>query len=375
LCVWSWDHLSSKALIRESPDRVFVWNETQKREAVELHGIAPERVVVTGAQCFDIWFDREPARDRETFCRRVGFPADRPFILYVCSALFLGSPPEQAFVVEWIRRVRASSSPVLRSAPILVRPHPSRMRQWEGVDLTSFGDVALWGDRPLDGSSRADYFDSLYHSAAVVGLNTTAFIEAAITGRPVYTVLLPEFFENQMGTIHFRYLLEAGGGLLTVAPDFDEHLRQLADALAQPTTMVRPFVREFVRPHGVSVTATPLFVRQVEAMAGLCAAAAPIDLFAPVCRWLAGTLLRMKRAGRYEQWVYSRRELAQMASIREERARKARIAAERKAAAYAAKTARREARRRAWERHRRLKAAADAQKKARMSSKPGETSI
>ena len=37
LCVWSWDHLSSKALIRECPERVFVWNETQKREAVELH--------------------------------------------------------------------------------------------------------------------------------------------------------------------------------------------------------------------------------------------------------------------------------------------------------------------------------------------------
>jgi len=32
LCVWSWDHLSSKALIRDAPDRVFVWNPTQKRD-------------------------------------------------------------------------------------------------------------------------------------------------------------------------------------------------------------------------------------------------------------------------------------------------------------------------------------------------------
>ena len=63
LCVWSWDHLSSKALIRECPDRVFVWNETQKREAVELHRVPAERVVVTGAQCFDHWFDRTPSRD------------------------------------------------------------------------------------------------------------------------------------------------------------------------------------------------------------------------------------------------------------------------------------------------------------------------
>ena len=33
LCVWSWDHLSSKALIRVVPDRIFVWNETQRTEA------------------------------------------------------------------------------------------------------------------------------------------------------------------------------------------------------------------------------------------------------------------------------------------------------------------------------------------------------
>ena len=39
LCVWSWDHLSSKALIRDWPDRVFVWNEVQRQEALNLHGV------------------------------------------------------------------------------------------------------------------------------------------------------------------------------------------------------------------------------------------------------------------------------------------------------------------------------------------------
>ena len=77
LCVWSWDHLSSKAILRSIPDRVFVWNETQRQEAETLHGVPPERVVVTGAQCFDQWFDRKPSTDRRTFCRRVGLPDDR----------------------------------------------------------------------------------------------------------------------------------------------------------------------------------------------------------------------------------------------------------------------------------------------------------
>jgi hypothetical protein len=90
--VGSWDHLSSKALIRDMPHRVFVWNDTQKNEAVRLHGVPPDRVVVTGAQCYDQWFERRPVRSREAFCAHVGLPADRRFLLFVCSALFWGSP-------------------------------------------------------------------------------------------------------------------------------------------------------------------------------------------------------------------------------------------------------------------------------------------
>ena len=40
LPVTSWDHLSSKALIRSAPDLVLVWNDTQKDEAVHLHRVA-----------------------------------------------------------------------------------------------------------------------------------------------------------------------------------------------------------------------------------------------------------------------------------------------------------------------------------------------
>ena len=49
--------------------RVLVWNETQKLEAARFHAIAPERVIVTGAQCFDQWFDRMPSTSREAFRR------------------------------------------------------------------------------------------------------------------------------------------------------------------------------------------------------------------------------------------------------------------------------------------------------------------
>jgi hypothetical protein len=270
LCVWSWDHLSSKAIVRNVPDKLFVWNETQRDEAVRFHGVDAARVVVTGAQCFDQWFDRQASVDRDTFCRRVGLPEGGPFLLYVCSALFKGSDSEARFVMRWLQALRASGREPLASMPVLIRPHPSRLKEWDEIDLAAERDVVLWGRNPVDSEARRDYYDSLALSSAIVGLNTSAFIEGAIAGRPIFATLLPEHRENQEGTIHFHYLLRVGGGLLHTARSIDEHLAQLNEVLASGQTesaRSRGFVEAFVRPHGLGTAATPLFADAVEALA------------------------------------------------------------------------------------------------------------
>jgi hypothetical protein len=273
LCVGSWDHLSSKALIRDWPDQVFVWNETQAGEAETLHQVPRDRVVVTGAQCFDQWFGRRPALDREAFCRKVGLDSSRPFILYACSALFEGSPNEAEFTRQWIAAVRSSSDPALRDAGILVRPHPKRGFEWDAVALDDLPNVALWPPRaeaPFDAASKSDYFDSMFHSAVIAGLNTSALIEGGIVGRAVHTVLLPEFQQNQEGTLHFHYLLD--GGLLRADRDLHSHVASMARSLAAADPAVhhnRSFVEAFVRPAGIDRAATPLFADAVERVAAL----------------------------------------------------------------------------------------------------------
>ncbi|MBI4263009.1 MAG: hypothetical protein HY657_01415 [Acidobacteria bacterium] len=267
LAVWSWDHLSSKALLRVYPDRVFVWNAIQRDEAVRVHRVPADRVVVTGAQCFDHWFTRTPSRTRADFCEALGLPAGRPLVLYVCTALIKGSPSEVEFVREWLTWLRGSDDRAVAEAGVLVRPHPSSAGMWRGVDLSAYGPVAVWGGNPVDEPSRRDYFDSLYHSAAVVGLNTSAFLEAAIVGREVLTVLVPRFHDNQMGTAHFRYLLQVGGGMLRVADDAARHVEQLGAALRRTAGAEHPhraFLEAFLRPQGLDRPSTPLFVEAVE---------------------------------------------------------------------------------------------------------------
>ncbi len=290
LAVWSWDHLSSKALIRSVPDRVLVWNETQRDEAVRLHGVPPEQVVVTGAQCFDQWFGRQPSRPRAEFCRRVGLLDDGPFLLWVCSSLFRNTLPEAPLVERWIAAIRASGDPALRHVNILVRPHPQRMGEWEGTDIARHAGVAFWGGMPIDAESRDDYFDSLHYSAAVVGLNTSAFIEGAIADRPIYTVLLPEFHENQEGTIHFHYLLQVAGGLLRASRTFDAHVSDLAAAVRgdiPDPARSRRFVEAFVRPQGLHEPSTPRFVAAVHTLLdrGTTAAAPQVSALARYGLW------------------------------------------------------------------------------------------
>jgi hypothetical protein len=262
--------LSSKALIHIQPDATIVWNDVQKREAIEMHALPASRVIVTGAQCYDQWFDKQPQRSREEFCRAVGLDPCRPYVLYVCSAMSpVPDPVEPVFVRQWIGALRSSGDPVLRNAGVLVRPHPERIKEWAGVSLDGLENVAVNGRNPIDAAAKADYFDSIYYSNAVVGLCTTVFLEAAIIGRPVMTMQLPAYRIHQDGMVHFRYLLEVEGGLLHTAPDLASHVSQLAQVMKTDGSREdrnRRFLTAFVRPAGLESASTPRFVDAVEAL-------------------------------------------------------------------------------------------------------------
>lgn len=266
--VWSWDHLSSKAIIRDDVDGLFVWNDAQKREAVEMHGVPASRIVVTGAQCYDHWFARTASRSRSAFVKDAGLPDERPYILWACSALLPGSPPEPEVVKEWAAHLRQSGDPRVRDAAILIRPHPSRLSDWDGVDWRQFGHIAMFGAAPNDEQARADYFDSLHYSAAVVGITTSAFIEAAVLGRPVMTYYREDLQQEHEGSLHFQHLRDPQHGLLVTADSLDEHGRQLSAIIDGPpqdlVNRISGFVRAFVRPHGLDVPATALAVDALE---------------------------------------------------------------------------------------------------------------
>jgi hypothetical protein len=263
---FSWDNLTNRGLIRVAPDRTLVWNERQRQEAIELHGLQARRVVVTGAPRFDDFFTMTPGTSRETFCADLGLDPRRPLVLYVCSAQFI-APREVAFVRRWIGELRAApQGSWLRDAQVLVRPHPANQDEWETADLSDLAGVAVWSKRMSIGGDQG-LFDSLHHSAAVVGLNTSAMIEAAIVGRAVYTITTPEFSGGQGGTLHFWHLLVDNGGVVAASASFAEHVTQLAATPGhEDETRQRSqrFLASFVRPRGLHVPASSVMVDEIE---------------------------------------------------------------------------------------------------------------
>lgn len=271
MLLFSWDNLSTKGALHALPDLMFVWNERQRREASELHDYPADRVVLAGAPRFDEFFTLTSVVPRDEFFRPLGLDPSAPTLLYVCSSRFIAER-ELPFIEQWLSALRASSSEALRTCNVIVRPHPDVVLVESGpepaaVTWPSMAKATGWVQRPFDDSraivlrttyrTQQAFYECLHHSAAVVGLNTSAELEAGIAGRPVFTLLSHHAgADGQSNTLHFNYLLREHGGFVVCATDMATHVAQLAEAVASPpdAAAIQAFIDAFLRPAGSPVS-------------------------------------------------------------------------------------------------------------------------
>jgi hypothetical protein len=175
----------------------------------------------------------------------------------------------------------------------------------------------MFGDAPIDDRAREDYFDSLYYSSAVVGITTSAFLEAAIVGRPVLSFYADELVPEHEASVHFQYLADAEHGLLIMGRDLEEHERQLSTVLAgTPPDLVqrgRRFVEHFLRPGGLDVSATSIVVDGLERIAQAPRVNAPTASAFGRFGWTQ--LCRLERSARWRHLVLDEREIVREARV------------------------------------------------------------
>ena len=170
LCVASWDHLTTKGLIRVQPDLVSVWNEAAEGGSAGLsrHPSCLHRRDRCAAVRSLVRAPANAARGVLPEGRPAGGPADRA-VRRVRRRRSRRPTPSCSSCGGGSRR--CVRHPRLSDVSILVRPHPFNSRHWSEADVADLPNVAVyphWAN-PVNEADRQDYFDSLYHSEAVVG--------------------------------------------------------------------------------------------------------------------------------------------------------------------------------------------------------------
>lgn len=267
LIIPSWDNLTTKGTLHACPDWLLVWNVAQVREAQDLHFVPANRIYCTGAPKFDPWFEMTPTLDRAAFCKQIGIDPAKPFLLYLCSSEFIAG--DETALVEQLAR-RLIEHPPTKDVTLVVRPHPQNLGPWAAF-RTRVPNLVVWPKRQdsLETSATiTDFHHSIVFSIGVIGVNTSAFIEASIVDRPCLAIASDRHTPTQMGIPHFRHLLDAG--FLEISSNLDETLRDVAALLAgedRYREQRRRFVREFVRPNGLEISAATVLSRAIENIA------------------------------------------------------------------------------------------------------------
>jgi hypothetical protein len=264
----SWDNLTTKGLFHVAPDLMLVWNETQKKEAIEIHDISKESIEIIGAPFFDKWFQHRNCENRKKFCKKVGLDHKRPFVLY------LGSSSNIAENETWLIEKLYDKLDI----GMLVRPHPANTRNYiklagkAFIPLTKgalrikddFVVYPIGGELPEDETAQQDFYNALKHCVCVIGINTSGMIDAVINGKPVVSVMSDEYRLTQSEATHFKQMADAD--ILETANTTQEAveiIKSLARGEDNRWESRRQFVRKFIRPRGLDRMAGELAAERI----------------------------------------------------------------------------------------------------------------
>jgi hypothetical protein len=237
--VTSWDNLTCKGELPVRMDRLVVWNDIMKKEAMELYDYSWEDIFCSGPPQFDIYFRKGWQLPREEFLRSVGLDPNKKLITYCTGAgEFLPLEFEVTkLLLRWIRDHRFA-----KQCQLLVRLHPGRAREWaerfqslQGKDvyIDLPGTSEIWLDHwdPVGADTRY-LANILLNSDVVVNLGSTVTIEASCLDRPIVNMAF-EGVRQYYGFNHYANILRTGG--VRMAGTREELFQQVEEYLENPT--------------------------------------------------------------------------------------------------------------------------------------------
>lgn len=231
LClVLSWDNLTSKGQMWLKPDRLIVWNDIMKREAIELHDSDPDNIYVAGIPHFDIYCEKENFLTREEFFRHMSLdPAKRLLVL-------ASSPPViYAYFDEIIRIILSAieKEEFIYPCQLLVRLHPqdpqSRYDTWRGSEYMTIDYPGRYSSKMGWDPSKDDMLhlaNTMLHSDCVINVASTISIDASCFDTPIVNIGFDGFqnkpyYESAIryyDYTHYKNIVKTGGVRIAKSP-------------------------------------------------------------------------------------------------------------------------------------------------------------
>lgn len=267
--VISWDSLTTKSLITVLPDIFLLWNDFHKRQAIEHHRAREESIRIVGASVFDKWFENlKPSLNRKEFSSRHGLNPQAPYILYLGSAR--GTAEDETWLIRELRaQLDNSGDPELAQLNLAVRPHPANAKIYENFVLPKVAVIPKGGALPDTREALGLSHDTYYYARAVVGLFTSAMMEAQIMDKPVVIILSDKYEETQLKAQHFQDFIKSNSlELANNFKDFQVKLKKILNGQDDLKAARRAFVKKYVRPRGLDQPAGELAAYEIEKLTG-----------------------------------------------------------------------------------------------------------
>ncbi len=265
LPVMTWDNLTTKGLIHVAPDKLLVWNDAHLAQAKLIHGISADNIRVAGAPLFDSWFSNLKAQtSRAKFCAAHGLNPKYPILTYLGSSTNMVK--DETWLVRELKKALAvSKDKKAQKIQIVVRPHPANYEIYKNFKEEGVVLIPKEGELPSDDRALQLFYETLHHSFATIGVNTSAMIDSIIAGLPGIALLTEKYKSTQVDTEHFSQLL--GEGVMEVVGKLEELPSVLVNIMNGEDVKKSKraaFVKKFVRPRGLKMAAGDVVVGEVE---------------------------------------------------------------------------------------------------------------
>lgn len=180
----NWDNLSSKTVMIDYPDRIFVWGFQSYDHAVRIQGCNPDIVSIAPSPRLSIY---RTFKRSSNFVKKVGFAgAFMSFDEYEALLLVLNSLPD-----DW---------------EIVYRPHPWAMREPSLREIEATNRISVQKLGGLD-----EFFDSVDF---VVGGLTTVLLESTLVDVPYIALAYSDsplnFYSPKMALSQYEHFRDIG---------------------------------------------------------------------------------------------------------------------------------------------------------------------